>query len=518
MTGVTVKGENIDSRLVIERFEDLVVPRVYYSLPCVVGENNFGVFNNTLDAACVALTERYLNLKVDGVLTKPIRCERGVFNSRFAQQFAVAVVRKCSNAHVYSRQEVVDMYHGPKARIYAAAADSLATDALTVRDSYLKTFIKFEKTNLDKAPRIINPRSTRYTLEVARYLKRLEKPVYRSINRIMKSETSHTVIKGLNVVESARILREKWDRFVNPVFVGGDLTKLDMHVGVEALQYEHSIYNRVFSSRRLARLLKWQLRNKGRAYFKDGCVSFKMNGTRSSGDINTSMGNVIIVCAVLFVAISELHLECEVINNGDDFGLIFERRDLDRVVGALPGVFRKHGFILVMEQPVHVFEEVEFCQTKPVFDGELWRMCRLPHTVLRKDIICTLSIPSVAMWRKWLAAVGDCGLFLTRGLPVLPHFYNMMRRSGCEYSDKEFQRIFKNTSAFQAQHLLGADIFHSEVTDDARLSFYRAFGILPDVQGDLERYFDSIMVSEDFEEFVGAIRDNNLVYPSCVIE
>lgn len=499
----------------MERFEDVVVDRVYYALPCVMGESEFGIFNNTVDAACVALTERYLNLKVDGVLTAPIKCVEGVYDGEVATWFAKTVARKCSGAHVYSRREVVEMYTGQKNVLYAAAEQTLLYDPLTKRDSFLKTFIKFEKCNVTKAPRIINPRSTRYTLELARYLKKLEKSAYRAINSIFKSETEHTVIKGLNVVESAKIIRNKWDRYLNPVFVGGDITKLDMHIGIPALQYEHSIYNMIFRSRKLKKLLSWQLVNRGRAYFRDGSVSFKMKGTRSSGDINTSLGNVLIVCAVIYVACESIGLDCELINNGDDFGLIFERERLDDVLACLPGCFRKHGFLLTMEKPTQVFEKIEFCQCKPVYDGDVWRMCRIPQTVFKKDTICTIAIPNRNMWMKWLAAVGDCGSHLTAGLPVLPEFYAMYKRSGLVYTDAEYQRIFKNTSAFQSRHQCKQ--FNSVVTEEARYSFARAFGILPDMQLELESYFRSLTITSDFVDMQGLIRDNILIHPDLIL-
>lgn len=499
----------------MERFEDVVIDRVYYALPCVMGESEYGIYNNTVDAACVALTERYMNLKVDGVLTEPIKCEAGAFGAEAITDFAKAVARKCSNPHVYSRSDVVEMYTGEKKMLYALAEASLLHEPLTIRDSFLKTFIKFEKCNIEKAPRIINPRSTRYTLELARYLKRLEKSAYRAINKIFKSHTEHTVIKGLNIVDSANVIRNKWERFLDPVFVGGDITKLDMHIGVPALQFEHSIYNMIFRSRKLKKLLKWQLVNRGRAYFRDGSVSFKMEGTRSSGDINTSLGNVLIVCAVIYVACKEMGLDCELINNGDDFGLIFERERLAEVLAYLPGCFRKHGFLLTMEKPTSTFEKLEFCQCKPVFDGTTWRMCRIPQTVFKKDTICTVAIPNQKMWASWLAAVGDCGSFLTKGLPVLSEFYAMYKRSGSDYTDAQYQRIFKNTSAFQSRH--NCQNFNATITEEARYSFARAFGILPDMQRELENYFRSITIGMEMVDMIGHIRDNILIYPSLIL-
>ncbi len=510
-----MKVEVIDSRLVVERFEDEVPARVYHALPTITGENDLGVFNNTVDAACVALTERYLNLKVDGVLTRPIKCQKGAFEEALSTKFAVTLARKCHYAHVYSRQEVVDMYTGQKARLYQQAADSLDYEPLTKRDAYLKTFIKFEKCNVTKAPRIINPRSTRYTLELARYLKKLEKPIYRAINKIFKSHTQHTVIKGLNIVETASVIEQKWNRFKNPVFVGGDITKLDMHIGTEALGYEHSVYNRIHRSRKLKRLLQWQLLNRGRAYFKDGSVSFKMKGTRSSGDINTSTGNVVVVCSVVWKAIMEMVLEAELINNGDDFGLIFERERLAEVLAMLPRCFRKHGFILVMEQPVYRMEHIEFCQTKPVFDGSGWRMCRIPQTIFKKDTICTIAIPNATMWRKWLQAVGDCGAFLSAGIPVLSRFYAMYQRAGVAYTDAELQRFFKNTSMFQSRDRLKK--LSGVITWEARESFCHAFHILPDDQVSLEQYFDSVEIGSDFLDMQGLIRDNNLLFPTQIL-
>lgn len=492
-------------------YEDVVKPREYIALPSIVENNQLGIFNNTCRAACVALTERYLNLKIDGVLTAPIKPDVGAFAQPTLIEFRNILVRRCYGTPVLSRREVVDLYTGAKKKLYQEALESLDHTALAAKDWMLKTFIKFEKCVLSKAPRIINPRSVRYNLEVARYLKKLEKTVYRAINNIFRSHTAHTVIKGLNVVESARVIRQKWDRFVHPAFVGGDITKLDMHIDVEALKFEHSAYNLIFRSNKLRRLLKKQLVNRGRAYFKDGHVSFVMHGTRCSGDINTSTGNVIIVCAVLFHAIVTLNLDCEVIDNGDDFGIILEQADVERLVSALPGIFFSFGFRLTMEKPVDEFEHIEFCQTKPVFDGEEWRMCRIPSTVFKKDTICTIPVQSRSVWRQWLHAVGTGGLSLTAGLPVLPNFYRAFRRSGQECKETIRQVIFKNTSMFEKLDKLTK--FSDNVTSEARLSFYIAFGITPDEQLEAEAFFDNLVIEDEFDSMLGTIRDNNLVHP-----
>jgi len=512
LTAVDCIGGTIDKRLVVRPYEDVPRARIYHALPNVLGDSEFGVYNNTLRAACIALTERYLNLKVDGVLTTPIQPQRNVFVSAGIMKFRNFMVRKNRHiAHVYSRSEVVEMYTGQKQRLYREAMESLSHDPLTNMDARLKTFIKFEKCNVNKAPRIINPRSTRYTLELARYLKKLEKPIYSSINDIFKSCSDHTVIKGLNVFESARVIRDKWDRFVNPVAIGGDITKLDMHVSVPALQFEHSIYNGMFKSRRLQRLLKQQLTNRGRAYFQDGHVSFAMRGTRCSGDINTSLGNVLIVCAVIYAFKQHYELDFELINNGDDFVIVAESELYDHISNLIVEWFKSFGFILKAEPPVYEFEQLEFCQTKPVFDGFEWRMCRIPATVFKKDTLCTMPIPNRATYRMWLAAVGDGGCALTNGLPVLSAFYSMYRRSGLNYSDAFYQRVFKNTSMFEKRH--NVEQRSDSITQDARYSFYVAFGILPDDQRAMESYFNSIDITDEIVEAVGCVGDLSIDVP-----
>jgi len=506
LTAVNCIGGTIDTRLVVRPYEDVPRERIYHALPNVLGDSEFGVYNNTLRAACIALTERYLNLKVDGVLTKPIQPERNIYVGKEIIEFRDYMVRKNRHiAHVYSRSDVVDMYTGQKQRLYRQAMESLSHDPLTTTDARLKTFIKFEKCNVGKAPRIINPRSTRYTLELARYLKKLEKPIYSSINDIFKSCSRHTVIKGLNVFESASVIKEKWDRFVDPVAIGGDITKLDMHVGVAALNFEHSIYDGMFNSRKLRRLLKMQLTNRGRAYFQDGHVSFSMRGTRCSGDINTSLGNVLIVCAVIYAFKRHYNLDFELINNGDDFVIIAESSLYEEISTSIVTWFKSFGFILKAEPPVYEFEQLEFCQTKPVFDGLDWRMCRIPATVFKKDTLCTMPIPNRATYRMWLAAVGDGGCALTYGLPVLSAFYAMYRRSGSNYTEAFYQRVYKNTSMFEKRHkVVERD---SAISQEARYSFYVAFGILPDIQRAMESYFNSIDITDEVVDAEGYVRD-----------
>ena len=169
-----------------------------------------------------------------------------------------------------------------------------------------------------------------------------------------------------------------------------------------------------------------------------------------------------------------------------------------------------YGFRLTTEKPVFELDELEFCQTKPVFDGKFWRMCRIPQTLFQKDTICTVPIQNSKVLRKWYNAVGKCGLALTRGLPVLQSFYKAYLRSGLESSDKFVHHIYKNTG--MSERLSDLNTFSDDITEEARVSFATAFKILPDMQRDLERYFDSLVLSDEITTITGNIRDSNLIH------
>ncbi len=482
--------EVYDPRLSIVRFEAERKIRCFNAFPVLAGDTNFGVFNSSVDVAATALSQRYFKMKgVDGILRDPIQPIKGVFRRAVMLKFAkkiTGILR--SQAHVYSHQEVVEMYTGPKKQIYQKAYMDYLHNGITRSDATLSTFIKFEKTNLDKAPRMIQPRKPVYNLCLARYLKKSEKIIYKAINTVFKHRTPATVIKGMDCYESAKIIRQKWDLFHEPVAIGGDISKLDMHISVAALQFEHMIYNSAFNSKTLKKLLRWQVKNYGRSFYADGMIKFKTNGKRSSGDINTSTGNTIIVCSVVYYCLTTLGLNAELIDNGDDFVVITEKINTDKIVKHFPHLFAEFGLPLVMETPVYEFEHLEFCQTKPVYDGVEWRMCRNALTSFAKDPICLIPINNLTILREWCRAIGEAGYNLTAGLPILPKFYSMFMRASPKVRDSIRYNTFRNTSYYQNA---GVAVKRTAITTEARVSFYNAFGILPDVQVAIENYFDT---------------------------
>jgi hypothetical protein len=393
-----------------------------------------------------------------------------------------------------SRRQVVDRYTGSKKRVYEEALLSLQRKPLGKDDARLKMFVKFEKQNLDKAPRGINPRDPRYNLELGRYLKHAEKSYFKAINEAFGGHTDHTVIKGLNADESARVLKQKWDRFNEPVAVGLDAAKFDAHVSVDALKFEHSFYTGVYpGDRKLQKLLSWQLVNEGVAYADDGTVKFKIKGTRSSGDLNTSLGNCNIMCGCVYAYAKDRCVEVELANNGDDCVVFMERANLTKFLEGLEGWFRHRGFVMVAEEPVFAFEQVEFCQTKPVQLTTGWRMVRNHVAVLKKDPICLIAVQNDNVFRKWLDAVGDCGTTLNLGVPVQHAFYEAYKRHGVKCSEGMKEKIYQNTSMrTRLSELRGSS---HKISPEARVSYYYAFGILPDHQVEIESFYQNAVIA-----------------------
>ncbi len=469
--------------------------RNYLSVAGLGPDHPLGVFNNGVRTVERALLERYFLCAVNGRFEPPLKVRRGAFSGcAELAEFQRGVVRIVAKvATRVTTAQVVQCYSGAKRAAYERANVSLRRTNLSQADSRLTSFAKFEKQDVTKAPRIINPRSLRYNLVLGKWLKLSEKSFYKAINELWGNHTSHTVIKGLNVVESAAVCVSKWGRFEDPVGIGLDATKFDMHVSIEALKWEHSFYVDAFGGdTALANLLRQQLYNRGIAHCKDGKVRFAMNGTRSSGDLNTSLGNCILMCGGIWALVRTLNIDAELMNNGDDCVVFMERHNAARFRAAVDGWFRGLGFRMTVEDTVDVIERVVFCQSSPVNVAGVWMMVRDPLTCLKKDPMCLLPIQSNKVWRKWLYAVGTCGLSLVPGVPVMQAFYGAFKRRGLSAKQSLIDEMVRNTS--HKERTFRTECSTTEVAVETRASFHRAFGISPDRQIALEHYYESVRI------------------------
>jgi len=431
-------------------------------------------------------------------LDKPIIPVDGIFVNRLAS-YREQLVNDIGFQSPVTHQQFVDFYKGPRKLIYQRAVDGLVMEPVRHRDAYLKTFVKAEKLNFnvkyDPAPRVIQPRNPRYNVEVGCYLRPLEKKIYDAIDNIFQSPT---IMSSYNAFKQAAVLKEKWDSFSNPVCIGLDASRFDQHVSKQALEFEHTVYDSIFHSKKLRMLLKMQLFNRGIARASDGWFTYEKEGSRMSGDMNTSMGNKLLMCFMAKYYLSTLNFRCEFANNGDDCLIFTERKNL-KGLDDMEKIFESFGFNIVRETPVTEFERIEFCQTKPVKCNGIWRMVRNVTTCLTKDVTCVNLGHDVEMYRRLLYDIGTCGAASSNDVPVLGSFYRMLQRFG---STGNYMGKWNNEFTYYYTSSRNCHCDYDKPDEFGRYSFWLNTGISPDEQVQLEGYFDRSVWGADNRQII----------------
>lgn len=466
----------------------VVKEKTYNVINGLASNVNFIVFNNNLQVALCALMERVYYHQVNGLFVVPALPLQSTVNKllrSFKSKFS---------GHTYKTTpiEIMDFpnwYRGRKRSIYETAAKRLVMDGLSAKLSYLDTFVKVEKVMVEDkrlVPRLIQPRRPIYNVAVGRYIKHLEHSIYKIIGKIFNSRV---VMKGKNVYQVAAELRLGYERLKNPKIIGCDASRFDQHVSVPLLKWEHQIYEMFYSGQsktELKSILRYQLMNRGFINCDDGRVKYTKEGGRCSGDMNTASGNVLLMCAMMYAFLQscEIPEEClAYFNNGDDCVLMVEEEYEQVVRNTLVKYFGEFGVVMKMGDSTSTFESIEFCQSRPVYDGITWRMVRNLNS-LTKDSTILIDLNTETLYKYYLDAIGKCGLSLTSGLPILQEYYACMIRHGQVNS---WKHPVLETGMMALSK--GLEPIYRPVCNDARASFYNTFGIVPDVQIALEKYF-----------------------------
>lgn len=443
---------------------------------------SISIHNNSYSNNYRALVERLVYQGGE----RPIR-PQVAFNLRAGQ----AIRKYESIIPRISSTEFVEHYVGRKKLIYTKAARSLLYYPIEHKDSWIKAFVKDEKFDIiakpDQVPRLIQPRTPRYNLELGRFLQPMEKVIYEEINSLY----GHTVVmKGKNAEQRGETLSQHWAAFGSPVAVGIDAKRFDQHTGRSALKYEHGVYLRHTPRRHRAKLkclLKMQLTTHGTCYTEEGNIKYKINGIRCSGDVNTSMGNIIIMTHLVYDYLKSLNIKFRFVNDGDDGVIFVDKKDLSKLDG-LYDWFTQYGYKMEAEAPVDVFEEIEFCQCHPVWDGKLWLMCRNPFVVINRDAYTTKSVQTKGQWDFYRGAIGVCGIAAMGGMPVVGAYYSALARG------TKMRRVDDETLGIYWM-AVGLDRKCTAPLSQTRVSFFLAFGITPDEQIVLERKYDAMVAS-----------------------
>lgn len=473
----------------IERRGGFVKSRTLHVLCSGMSHFRFGVHDADVQTALRGIVERVFIHRLDGVWQPPHQPKRADVFDMLAEVRGLLAqhARKC---HPWSHEQFIGSYRGRKRAVYERAALSFAGKPLSRRDSYLSTFVKAEKLNLtskpDPSPRVIQPRNPRFNLCIGVFVKPIEHRIYHDLDKMINLTMGGdcpSVMKGLNAATRGQAVATHWSKFADPVCIVIDAHRMDQHLSVPCLQWVHEVYRLYNADSRFHRLLKWQLRNKGFVRCKDGSIKYQVAGRGMSGDMDTSLRNIVIMVCLFFSLFLKLGRRYALINDGDDNNVFCERSDAQVFLEALPEHFLHAGFVMQVEKVVDQLELVEFCQSRPVYDGERWVMCRDPRVVISKDSYCIKSITSESEWNVQRKSVSECGLSLAGNLPVLGEFYAMLGRGAGDRVDAGFE-----DTGF-ARLARGMNGKLSPPSDLSRVSFYKAFGILPDAQISLEQMF-----------------------------
>lgn len=372
---------------------------------------------------------------------------------------------------------------------------------LRKRDAWIKLFIKFEKHNItkkkDPCPRNIQPRDPVYNLRLGMFLKPLENHVYDAIADMWGGKT---VMKGMNAYDTANAIVEAVQDVASKVedvdkngttqgwvAVGADASRFSQHVGKEMLTFEHSIYAGAYQGdpdiKELRWLLKQQLESKGTTYCQDARgvkhkVTYNTNTQRSDGDMNTGLGNCVIMCTLMHTYAKNVAglKNVRLINNGDDVVIVMSQRDYDTFdTEHFKQWMLEMGFTMEMEEPVYKVEHIEFCQKKIVYTINGAVMCPMPSAMPKY----TIALVDQGKTDAWITEVGIAGRIFAKGVPMWGAFFGQYPNTRrMKTSDNQM----RNSGAFWLQDGLDESKLDEQITPEARVSFWEASGVTPNEQ------------------------------------
>jgi hypothetical protein len=400
------------------------------------------------------------------------------------------------------------LYTGLKRARYERAVDKYHSTGCTRKQSHVRLFVKAEKctpVKVNPDPRAIQMRDPVYCVAISQFLKPIEPYLYEFEGDGRTFPEGRLFGKGLGAIERAKLLQEKMAEFKDPRVISMDFSRFDRHVQEAHLRAEHMVYLRVFRNHpELRRLLSYALLNIGKTM---GGYTYVCPGGRMSGDMDTALGNCIIVLLMIAVAMKGIRYQCLI--DGDDSLIIVNSDDVPH---DLERKFCELGMTAKLEAAVSEMELVEWCQAKPVqirFDEYVF--IRHPWKV-----VSTLGITRKYMEGKaryhFILTLGYAEYLLNRGCPILQAFALMLVRTGQKAGgkllhldpiDEIYYRVSRELKASGLSRLDQVVLHDDPIEPIARLSFSRAFGIDIPEQYAWERHFNRIILSLSRVEGLG---------------
>lgn len=428
----------------------------------------------------------------------PEPSESGISKLRISTK---RIATMLSARNVFERlpyEVILEQYSGAKRTRYERAASELHCEPVTTRDARVSAFVKAEKRKEEdlKDPRMIQFRTPKYNLELATFLKPVEHAILRHRGPRRGVKRSFVIAKGRDSVERAKLIRSKWDQFADPVCVPIDASRFDKHVSVEALKQEHGVYNRLFSDPYLARLLRMQESNKGMTM---NGIKYKVRGNRMSGDYNTGMGNCLLMAAMTESIMLELKFaRWDYFADADDCLLFVERKDLLRLLDRVSPLFLEFGQEVRIEGVAHEYWDIKHCQGSPVATASGVRMVRDFRKVLSQAFCGHNHYHDPVGGMRVMKSVAQCELILNAGVPILQPLslkvLELLEPVKMSKLDVRDTISWLALTEARRRHFEWREAKAVEITDDARQSFERVFGVTTPMQLAWEAWVEELTI------------------------
>jgi hypothetical protein len=463
-----------------------------------------GVFQPTFHYDCAHNQLRSVLGRVIGVVPKP-----SMSGIARLQETATRVMSRIPPCNAQDILDMPNRYSGAKRTRYLDAVDRYHRYGVRAFDGHCTMFCKPERMDghakVNPDPRAIQFRSAVYCVALAQFLQPIEHHIYTMGGFSAGVPESRNIAKGLNQTQRAELLHSKMSHFRRPVVLSLDASRFDKHVSVDLLKIEHSVYLHSNGHFEFRRLLAMQLENRCKSSFG---LKYVSKGRRCSGDMNTALGNCLIMLIMVAAYLEYLRVSVwDTLDDGDDCLLIVEEEVLALIQSTILSHFLEYGMTMKVENVATSLFGVIFCQSSVVEWSEArFKFVRDYRAVISK------SLTGIRHWQdpkyriKVLRAIGLCELVLNLGVPVLQSFaVALLRNVG---RPKDIDLASDGLRSRVTRELRGLGLKPSQVqprliSEEARLSFEVAFGCSVQDQRAYERFFDGWIFEQNATLHVG---------------
>lgn len=367
-------------------------------------------------------------------------------------------------------------------------------------------------------PRAITYRDPRGALLLAGVALGLESVFYNTEAGDLLPNRGPVFGKGRDSFDKARLILSNLEGFHRPCVLSVDASRFDRHISEALMRVKFEVMGAMTTAagqRILAMILEDYLRP-GSIRSSQGVVLRDAPVALRSGDMDTALGNNLVswmihvafnqfltgkwdaeTMSLVEAAVGESpHLAPHngaAIIDGDDVLLVFEHDVVPSVCSLLTPFFRQLGIDMRLDAMTCEVPEISWCQQQIIqIAPGVNRLVRHP----RKVVSSALSGPAWTCGPKGrkarALAVGSCELVLNVGVPVLESFALALVREG---QGGVAADIYGESPAYRARmekKVRAEEVCYTRyagvaITPQARVSFYAAFGMHPDVQMELEQ-------------------------------